>query len=99
MTTPDEDRLWEEAHIEASERDSPNSPDFDRLHERIYERMLADHAAREAVYKYFDAWPIRAPVDDYGNELHWTYIPRSFHMGTQGWCHTNLEAAFDNVTN
>lgn len=31
---------WDEAYIRACELDSPNSPDFDALHERIYEEMF-----------------------------------------------------------
>lgn len=32
---------WDEAYIRAAELDSPNSPDFDALHESIYEELLA----------------------------------------------------------
>ena len=32
---------WDEAYIRACELDSPNSPDFDALHESIYEEMTS----------------------------------------------------------
>lgn len=42
----DDDR-WAEAHMRASERDSPNSPDFNGLRRRIYEQLCEEnwHAA------------------------------------------------------
>ena len=42
----DDDR-WTEAHMRASERDSPNSPDFNGLRRRIYEQLCEEnwHAA------------------------------------------------------
>lgn len=32
---------YEQAYIEACELDSPNSPDFDALHESIFERLCS----------------------------------------------------------
>ena len=32
---------WDEAYERACEFDSPNSPDFDALHESIFEEMLS----------------------------------------------------------
>lgn len=32
---------WDEAYIRAAELDSPNSPDFDALHESIFEELIA----------------------------------------------------------
>ena len=32
---------WDTAYERACELDSPNSPDFDALHERIYEGLLS----------------------------------------------------------
>lgn len=32
---------WDEAYIRAAELDSPNSPDFDALHESIFEELTA----------------------------------------------------------
>ena len=42
----DDDR-WAEAHMRASERDSPNSPEFDALVESIHEQLCEEnwHAA------------------------------------------------------
>lgn len=36
-----EAQAWDEAYIRACELDSPNSPDFDALHESIYEELLS----------------------------------------------------------
>lgn len=36
------DRLDEDAYIEACESDSVNSPDFDGLRQRIYDRKIAE---------------------------------------------------------
>ena len=33
------DILWEEAYVNACELDSPNSPDFDSIVEREFERL------------------------------------------------------------
>lgn len=38
-------RLDEEAYIAAAERESPNSPGFDALRERIYEQLCEKEAA------------------------------------------------------
>lgn len=32
---------WDEAYIRAAELDSPNSPDFDALHESIFEEITS----------------------------------------------------------
>lgn len=32
---------WDESYVRACELDSPNSPDFDALHESIFEEMLS----------------------------------------------------------
>lgn len=39
------ERLDEEAYIAAAERESPNSPGFDALRERIYEQLCEKEAA------------------------------------------------------
>ena len=35
------DMAWDEAYARACELDSPNSPDFDALHESILEELLS----------------------------------------------------------
>ena len=37
------DQLWEEAYITACEQDSPNSPDFERAREKIYQYLLEEY--------------------------------------------------------
>jgi hypothetical protein len=41
LTEQQEALAWDAAYERAAELDSPNSPDFDRLHERIYEEYCA----------------------------------------------------------
>lgn len=41
LVTELEAMAWDTAYERACELDSPNSPDFDALHERIYEELLS----------------------------------------------------------
>ena len=38
------DFLWDKSYIIACERDSPNSPDFERARDEIYEQLLEEYA-------------------------------------------------------
>lgn len=44
---------------------------------------------------YNHDWDVRAPVDDFGNEVHWSLISRGFKCGAHGWHRWNVEALLD----
>ena len=43
-------------------------------------------------------WAELVPVDDFGNELHWSDSLRGINcMGAHGWCRTLVDVAYDNA--
>lgn len=42
-------------------------------------------------------WDERGFVDDFGNVIHWSYMPRSWHIGMHGYHVEHIDACFDNV--
>ncbi len=45
-----------------------------------------------------ETWDARLPVDDFGNEVHWTHISTGLLFGMHGWQRSNLAAVLDNCT-
>ena len=94
LTDATYDRLDDESYIIACENDSPNSPGFGSMRDRIYVQLVE---AALADAKASIDWEHRVPVDDFGNALHWSDCVRGLYLSTHGGQPWLMLAAFDNA--